>query len=256
VIFKNAIVRKPPQSMADGITTQSEKVDLFKAQAQHQHYIFTLQQLGLNVTVLESEEDYPDSHFVEDTAIVHKNTAILTRPGAKARRGEVYRIKPALEKVLTVCELGGTDDAWVDGGDIIFLGNKVLIGLYERTNLAGAERLKQILHQIDNELEIHFVAFSGVLHLKTGFTALAPDRLIANPKIKLDKPLDFVDITWLPEAEGYAANTLTVNGSTFHFKESPAVHTAIKNAGLQPIPFELSEFRKMDGSFTCLSLLW
>jgi dimethylargininase len=255
-ILQYAITRQPPASMANGITTQQEEINFLEAQTQHQNYITHLQQLGVKVSTLDPEEEYPDSHFVEDTAIIHKNVAVLTRPGALARRGEVTRIKPALEKVMTVCDLGGDDECLVDGGDVIVMGNHILIGIYDRTNIAGAERLKAILHEVDPTLEIHFIPFSGVLHLKSGLTALGPDRLLGNPAIVLDKPIGFADIVWLPPSEGYAANTLTVNGSTFYFRESSAAHAAIQDAGHKPVPFNLSEFRKMDGSFTCLSLIW
>lgn len=255
-LYKKALTRKPPKSMAQGITTQSAPVDFEQAQSQHQNYICQLEKIGLNVTTLPPEELHPDSHFVEDTTIVHNNVAILTRPGAQTRRGEVACIKPHLQHLFSVEDLGGDDETLVDGGDILFVDNRVLIGIYDRTNLKGAKRLKEILHVIDNTLEVIFVEFTGVLHLKSGLTALNENVLIGNPLIKLNRNLDFIDIKWLPIAEAYAANTLTINKHTLYFKEAKNAKDIIAASGNIPIPMELNEFRKMDGSFTCLSLIW
>ncbi len=254
--YQYAITRTPPDSMANGITTQDVVIDLQLARRQHQFYVAALQDLGISVTVLGPEELYPDSHFVEDAAIIHNEIAILTRPGAEARRGEVVCLVPALQNVLTVRQLGGDERALVDGGDVLFVGDRVYIGISDRTNIAGAEQLKNALTSIDPRLSIHFISFSGVLHLKSGLTALGPNLLIGSPAIKLHDPLPIADIVWLPDAEGYAANTLSVNGAVLYFAECQSAREVIMAAGLKPVALDMSEFRKMDGSFTCLSLLW
>jgi dimethylargininase len=251
-----AITRTPPVSMAKGITTQKLEVDPYLARKQHQHYLNALQNLGVTVIVLEPEEDFPDSHFVEDAAVIHKQVAILTRPGAEARRGEVACLRPQLERYLTVCELGGDHDATVDGGDVLFMGAHVFIGLSHRTNEAGAKRLKALLTEIDPTLSIYFIPFTGVLHLKSGLTAIGPDLLLANPAMKMLDPLPAGRLCWLPQEEGHAANVLVVNGTAFVFEDTPSAQREINHAGLKPLILDMSEFRKMDGSFTCLSLLW
>lgn len=255
-LYQNAITRIPPQSMASGITTQSEAPDISLALKQHQQYIDTLKQLKISVSTLDAEEKYPDCHFVEDAAIIHHNVAIMTRPGALERRGEVTTLRPALEEVIEVRELGGDATAIVDGGDVLFMGDYVFIGISHRTNIAGAKELKARLHEIDPALEIHFIPFDGVLHFKSGFTALNNETLLGNPAIKLHNPLPAAKIVWLPKAESYAANTLVANGAALVFQECKVAQEEIKKVGLKPIPLDMSEFRKMDGSFTCLSLLW
>jgi len=242
--------------MSQGITTQDVIVDVELARRQHQSYIEVLQNLDIAVTMLDPEEEFPDSHFVEDAAIIHDYVAILTRPGAQMRRGEVACLRPVLEQRMTVCELGGDDSALVDGGDVLFMGTYVFIGISDRTTVTGAERLKAVLQEIDPALSIHNVAFSGVLHLKSGLTALGPDLLLGNPEMKLHQPLPAGRVVWLPPEQGYAANTLVVNNAALYFPECPAAHIAAQEAGLKPIGIDMSEFRKMDGSFTCLSLLW
>lgn len=254
--YCHAIARTPPASMASGITTQHEGIDLALALEQHAAYLDILRDLGIKVTLLGPEEAYPDSHFVEDTAIIHSKVAILTRPGAQERRGEVDCMRPHLEHVLYLQELGGDKEATVDGGDILFMGNYVYIGISYRTNYAGAEQLKSRLLEINPSLSIHFIPFEGVLHLKSGLTALGPDLLLGSPDIKLHHPLPAGHITWLPREEAHAANVLVANGAALIFNNSPAAHAIAHHAGLKPITLDISEFRKMDGSFTCLSLLW
>lgn len=254
--YTHAIMRKPPLSMAKGITTQQTEIDLALAYLQHDTYLKMLCDLHVSVTLLDPEEEYPDSHFVEDTAIIHKQVAIMTRPGAIERRGEVERLRPTLASIMTVIDLGGDEDVLVDGGDVLFMGSHVFIGLSHRTNLAGAKRLQDILHDIDPTLSIHFIPFSGVLHLKSGLTALGPNLLLGNPAMQLHAPLPAGEIKWLPQEEGHAANVLSVNGSVFVFHDSPTAKMQVTHAGLTPLTLDMSEFKKMDGSFTCLSLLW
>lgn len=254
--YKKALVRKPPHSMKNGITSQSITPDYAKAILQHTHYINTLKKLNVDVHILEPAENYPDSHFVEDTAILFNNYAILTFPGARERRGEVALLAENIRHLFPIIEIEGNETTLVDGGDVLFIGQHVLIGIYQRTTQAGAEQLKSILLAIDPNLQIHFVPFSGLLHLKSGLTALNDKTLIGNPAITLHTQLPFVDIKWLPVEEGYAANTLTINGSTLHFYESQQAAGIIAAAGNEPVAMNLSEFKKMDGSFTCLSLLW
>lgn len=254
--FQHALTRQPPLSMADGITTQASLPDVVLARKQYENYIETLKKLGLSVTVLAPEEAFPDSHFVEDAAIIYQQTAILTRPGATARRGEVAKIKPALQAVLQVRELDDIDGNIVDGGDVLRVGNQFLIGISHRTSIAGATNLARILHEIDPHVLTHFIHFDGVLHLKSGLTALSPDLLMGHPGMQLQTELPVKKVIWLPKEEAYAANSLVVNDSVLVFAECKQTQHIIKQAGLQPIPLDMSEFRKMDGSFTCLSLLW
>jgi dimethylargininase len=254
-VYRNAITRLPSSKIQEGITTQNEMVDLTKAIDQHDAYVKQLKQLDLHVTQLDQNHEYPDSHFVEDTAFVYQNSAFLTQPGAYERRGEVALIRPALAKHFEIFEI--TDEnAFIDGGDILLLGNHILIGLGGRTNLLGAQHFKQLINHIYPDLTVTLIPFSGVLHLKSGLTALNDTTLLGNPACLLDAPIDFAKIHWLPSAYGYAANTLTVNEHTFYFQEAHCLESIILAENLTPVPMALSEFRKMDGSFTCLSLLW
>lgn len=254
--FSNAIARTPPQSMSKGITTQKSPVDINEAHSQHQRYLATLKDLGIAVHLLDPIESLPDCHFVEDTAVMHQGVAVLTKPGAQERQAEVEHLRKALPASLSFLEIEKSAEAVIDGGDVILLDDIVLIGISYRTNIAGAEALTRALQKINPQLTAHFIEFAGVLHLKSGLTALNKQLFLGNPRMQLQQPLPFGEIIWVPDAESYAANALIANGAALVFAECKTTQAMIKAANLQPIPLVLSEFRKMDGSFTCLSLLW
>lgn len=255
--YQYALTQTPPNSMAAGITTQSIEVDLALARKQHQVYISMLEKLGLFVTTLPQQESFPDSHFIEDAAIIHNKVAILTRPGAKERRGEVDAISSTLKNIFpTTYELGGDENATLDGGDVLFIGNTVLIGISHRTTETGAQELKHLLQKINPNLSIHLVPFEGVLHLKSGLTALNPNTILINQDIKLHTNLPIKKSILLPKEESHAANTFIANHHAFIPPNCPQAKEAMLAANLTPIEIDMSEFRKMDGSFTCLSLIW
>jgi dimethylargininase len=252
----NALVRLPSPTMGAGLTTQAlGEPDFEKAAGQHRAYVEALEEAGVTVRRLPPEPSLPDSHFVEDTAVIHRGVAILTRPGAGTRRAEVDRIRPVLERELEVVDLGPASDATLDGGDVLIAGRHVLIGVSKRTNPAGADGLAQRLREVDPGLRIDSVPFEGVLHLKSGVTALRPDAYVGDPAIRLARKPP-APVHWLPPAEGYAANVLPVNDTLFVLAGSPAVRSLADRYCARVVPLDLSEFRKMDGSLTCLSLLW
>jgi dimethylargininase len=253
---QNAVVRSPSPSMGEGLTTQTlGRPDVEKATAQHRAYVDALGRVGVKVRCLPPVSELPDSHFVEDTAILHRGVAILTRPGAESRRAEVDRIRPVMEREMEVRTLGPDRDARLDGGDVLLAGRHALIGISERTNRAGARLLAHRLREIDPELRVHLVPFDGPLHLKSGLTALRPDAYLGQPAIHLRSALP-APVHWLPSSEGYAANVLPVNDTLFVLAGSPTVRALATRYARRVVPLDLSEFRKMDGSLTCLSLLW
>lgn len=255
--FRHAIVRKVSAAIAHGLTSQALGVpDLALARWQHAAYVGALTSLGVEVEELEAQDDLPDSHFVEDVAVIVRGTAILTRPAAPERREEVARLRPALESRVKVRELGGTERDLVDGGDLLVSGRHAWIGVGRRTNLGGAERLRRCLKEVEPRLRVELIPFSDRLHLKTGLTALAPGRFVGDPGLRLERPWTGGPIAWLPPPEGAAANVLPVNGSVLVDASSPTVRARATEAVGSVIPLDLSEFRKMDGGLTCLSLLY
>ncbi|MCK4980293.1 MAG: N(G),N(G)-dimethylarginine dimethylaminohydrolase, partial [Candidatus Delongbacteria bacterium] len=164
--FKYAIVRKPAQSMVNGITeAQLGKPDYEKALQQHLDYIKALESCGLKVKILESDERFPDSCFIEDVAICTPHCAIITNPGAPSRNKEIIGMKDVLNKFyknIKEIVFPGT----LDGGDIMMVKDHYYIGLSDRTNIQGADQLISILEKYGMTGSV--VEMKEMLHLKTG----------------------------------------------------------------------------------------
>ncbi|MBI2107763.1 N(G),N(G)-dimethylarginine dimethylaminohydrolase, partial [Candidatus Woesearchaeota archaeon] len=213
-------------------------------------YCEALRRCGLEVIALEPDLKYPDGCFVEDTAIITEKGAIITRPGQPKRLGEEKRIKDVISRYMPVksIEPPGT----VDGGDILSLNGHFYIGLSKRTNQEGAKQLSSILSR--QGYASSAIPVTQVLHLKTGVTYIGSKTLITTVEFS-DKFQSFYVIE-VDEAEMYAANCLLVNGFLLVPKGFPKIKQRILELGCRIIEVEMSEFRKMDGGLTCLSLLF
>lgn len=252
-LFTRALARTPAKSIAEGLTTQQIGTpDIQRTLQQYHGYLDALRQCGLQVDVLPADEHFPDGHYVEDAAIVYRDMAFITRPGAPERAGEPLAIAENLRHLRQIHIQG--DDAVLDGGDVLFCADRVLIGIGTRTNAAGAHQLTQALHTVDSQLRVDCVPFQGVLHLKTGLTELAPNVLVYHPAMQIDYALDFAEVIELPLEEGYAANTLPINGTLLIPAGFPTILREAERHYTHIIRLEMDEFQKMDGSLTCLSL--
>ena len=180
IIFTRAITRRPCEAMIDGISTAGLGLaDYELACSQHAGYVAALESCGLIVTVLPADQQYPDSTFVEDVAVMLPNAAMLTRPGAVSRRGEVLEIRPTLEALvgnISIIQSPGT----LEGGDVMMVGTHFYIGLSERTNEAGARQMIVILEKCG--LTGSMVALDEMLHLKSGVSYIESETssLMAN----------------------------------------------------------------------------
>lgn len=253
--FTRILGRRPATSFAQGITesTHLGAPDATLTLKQYDAYMETLRGLGLEVVVLPADERYPDGHYVEDPAVIFRDMAFFCQSGAAARRGEADGLASALSDLRQVHISG--DDAFIDGGDVLFCADRVLIGLSARTTRAGAEQLAAALRSVQPDLRVEFVAFSGVLHLKTGMTELAPNILVKSPFMQTAHPLDFAEVVILPEAEAYAADVLPLNDTlVIPAGDYPTVQALAEKHYAQVVHMAMSEFEKMDGGLTCLSL--
>lgn len=254
-MFTNAIVRPPAPNFSAGLTT----VDLGapnhdRALQQHELYCAALARCGLTLTRLEPDPAYPDSTFVEDTAILTERCAILTRPGATSRAGEVASVRRVLNDLFPSVwsiQPPGT----VDGGDICEAGEHFFIGISERTNEAGARQLAQILasyHYTSSFVDIRGV--NGILHLKSGLACLGDRRLAVIGS--LAEPSEFVDydLVRVNDDEAYAANCVRVNDYLLVAAGYPAWEEKLSTLSYQTIALDMTEFQKMDGGLSCLSL--
>ena len=252
-MFTNAIVRTPGRSIVEGLS-DSKTLGLpnyEQAIIQHQSYIDVLTKCGLDVLVLEPCEEYPDSTFVEDVALITPNCVIITRPGAPSRKGEVHEIEFVLKQKfnnIEVIEAPGT----IEGGDIMMVGDHYYIGLSERTNIEGAKQIIQILTKYG--MSGSTISLKKVLHLKTGLSYLEENNLVVCGEFIKDSSLEGYNRIEIPEKESYAANCIWVNESVIIPLGYPTTKQRIKNAGYPVIETDVTEFQKLDGGLSCLSL--
>jgi dimethylargininase len=253
--FSNAIVRIPGANFAQGLTTSgmpSPSVPM--ALEQHSAYCLALAEAGLRVTVMPVDEDYPDGTFVEDTFVIAERVAIATRPGAMTRQGEVASVASAVGRFrqgLQQIEPPGT----VDGGDICQVDDHFLIGLSARTNDAGAAQLAAILarHQYTSST-IDIRSHPSLLHLKSGIAYLGERRFALAPGFPpIAKFADYDRIEVAP-IEAYAANCVWINDEVFVAAGFPKLAETLTKLGYRTRPLDTSEFAKMDGGLSCLSL--
>lgn len=254
-MFKNVIVKKPSKSMLDGITSAPElgKPDYELALKQHEAYIEALKSCGVKVTVLEADEAFPDSCFVEDVAVLSDKCAVITNPGAKSRNGETKGIINTIKKFypedkIEYIKSPGT----LEGGDIMMVGDHFYVGLSARTNKEGAEQFIKALNK--HGLTGSIVPLEKVLHLKTGVNYIENNNMLVSGEfVDKDEFKGFNKII-IPEEEAYAANCIWVNDTVIVPKGYPTVKKAIEDMGYKIILVDTSEYRKLDGGLSCLSL--
>jgi dimethylargininase len=255
--FTRAIVRPPDTSFAAGITSSGlGPPDLALALEQHDAYCRTLERLGLTLVRLAPDPDFPDSTFVEDAAIVTTRGAILTRSGATSRAGEIAAIGAVLGEWFP--ELGEiTAPGTVDGGDVCEAGRHYFIGLSRRTTPGGAAQLADWLgRQGFSASVIDIRAMPRLLHLKTGLSWLGERRLLAAGEIAGHPALSGWEIVRLAEGEDYAANCIGVNDALLVARGFPATTALLGELGYDVVPLAMSEYRRMDGGLSCLSVRW
>ncbi len=238
--------------MIDGISTADLGVpDYDLACRQHQDYIAALEACGLAVTVLPADPEYPDSTFVEDTAVLLAGVAVLSRPGADSRRGETAGICSTLEGffgMVEVIEAPGT----LEGGDVMRVGTHFYVGISGRTNRAGAEQFISILAK--HKLTGSMIVLEEMLHLKSGVSYLEGGNLLACGEFLRRSELSHFNVLEIDPVEGYAANSLWVNGTVMVPAGHPRSAQAIEDRGYRVKLLEVSEFQKLDGGLSCLSL--
>ena len=253
--FTAAIVRPPAASFANGLTTAGLGApDLSLALVQHAAYCAALEQFGIRVTALPPDAAYPDSTFVEDTAVVTDHGAIVARPGAPSRAGEVTTIRQALEaRFGTVAAI--TAPGTVDGGDICQAGTLFFIGLSNRTNEAGARQLASWLGRMGySSYVIDIRGNDTLLHLKSGIAWLGDgDMVVAEALVDHPALAGYRRIV-VPTDETYASNCVRVNDAILLAAGFPAVAADVAALGHRVVTLDMSEFRKMDGGLSCLSL--
>lgn len=253
IMFKNVIVRKPSKSLSNGITSNPQygHPNYENAMIQHELYISALKSCGVNVKVLNAFEEYPDSCFVEDVAVCTRKFAMVTSPGAETRKGEEKEIEEVLRGYYDNIEHIKSPGT-LEGGDVMMIGDHYYIGLSDRTNSIGANQLIDALEKYGMEGSI--IEMKEMLHLKTGLAYLEENvLLVAGEFIEHPAFSNYKKIV-IPEDESYAANCIRVNDFVIVPAGYPKTQAAIEEAGLKVITVDTSEYKKVDGGLSCLSL--
>lgn len=251
-MFSRAIVRTPVKSLAEGITTAGlGKPDYQLTLEQHGHYVDALKSCGLEVTVIDADDRYPDSMFIEDTALLMPNCAIVTHPGAEARRGEVVAVASQLAEFydrVDAIQSPGT----VDAGDIMMVGEHCYIGLSERTNAEGTSQMIGYLQAAGYNGST--VSISESLHLKSSVSYLENNNLVVTGEL-CDKS-EFADFNRIEidQSERSAANCVWINNHVLMASGKPRSAEKIRALGYSVIELDVNEFEKLDGGLSCLSL--
>jgi dimethylargininase len=254
-MFSKAIVRPPSENFADGLTSVDLGVPVFEtALAQHRAYCKALVRCGLSLIELEPDAQFPDSTFVEDTAILTERCAVIMQPGAPSRKGEILSMTETLARhydKLDRVQPPGT----IDGGDVCQIENHFLIGISDRTNEAGARQLSDHLVAAGfTSSHFDIRGTNGLLHLKSGISYLGDNPVLVTDALAGEKQLAEYELVRVPEGEEYAANCIRVNDHVLFAAGYTKLRAQLEALSYNLIEIEMSEFQKMDGGLSCLSL--
>jgi dimethylargininase len=252
--FDSALVRQPARSVIHGLSSQSGPRPLFEAiEAEHAQYVRALEECGLSVERLPPLEDYPDSIFVEDPALVLGNAAILLRPGAQTRLGEVTGIESALsrrfERVLRL------QTGFADGGDMLLTPHGMLIGLSRRTNEAGATELRGLLQQLGINAQTVNTP-TDTLHLKSDCSLIGADHILCTAALAASGLFDDYRKLIVPDSEKRAANSLRLNDIILVGEEFPLTLDLLRRSGYTVRTLPVRGIGRLDAGLSCMSLRW
>lgn len=250
--FRHALLRTPGPDFADGITTVAwaDPPSHERLLAQHRAYAQALREAGLSVEILPVLGGFPDAYFVEDVAVVVPELAVITRPGAEARRGETDHIVTALAAHRRVVYLEAP--ATLDGGDVLVVGRRVFVGVSARTNEAGVGALRGQLEPLG--YSVCAIPVAAGLHFKSSVNLIGGNTLVASSAFVGRPEFDGFEMIEVSDAEVYAANLLRVNDHLLVAAGFPELTSRLRGRGFGLRELDMSEAEKMDGGLTCLSL--
>lgn len=251
--FKHAVTRRPATSIIDGLrAVDTGTPDLARMQAAHDAYVATLRETGAEVVELAALKAFPDSVFVEDTALCLPEGAILMRPGAPSRAGEVAEIAPALRaQFQDVRQITGPGR--IEGGDILTISKEILVGLSERTDQAGVHELSELV--ADWGYAVHTVTIpDGVLHFKTDCSVLDANTILSTQRLEISGCFAKYNVIHTCEGEEAAANAIRFNQFVIMAAGFPKTAKRLREAGYNVREIDNVECAKLDGGMSCLSL--
>jgi dimethylargininase len=252
--FTHGIVRTISRSLAHCELTHlpRQSFALPLAAQQHQSYVDALLSTGVRITVLPEEPTLPDAVFVEDTAVILDELAVLCRPGCVSREPEIQALLPTLGGFRNLMRI--QPPGTLDGGDVLAIDKTLFVGLSGRTNGEGLRQLETITSRFG--YRVVPVTIRGCLHLKTAVTCVAPGLLLANRAWVDLAPFVGFELLTTPKDEPWSANALRVNEAVLTLASSPRTTELLQNKHLNVRPIDISELQKAEAGLTCLSLLY
>ncbi len=254
MFYKKAITRTPGNNFSEGITTaELGKPNFELAAQQHAAYIKCLSDIGVDVQNLNADLQFPDGCFVEDTAVIFPDAAIITNPGAKSRTEEIVSMREILEQYrpLFSIELPGT----LEGGDVLRIDKQFYIGVSERTNSAGIQQFSKIVSAFGYTTTA--IQLTSILHLKTGLSYIGNNTILGIKEMLEHKAFLQYQKIEITAGEEYACNCILIADNTLIIPSGfPKIGATLEDLNYKLIPLNMSEFEKMDGGLTCLSLLF
>ena len=250
--FLSAITRRPAASAIDGLRTQDSGVVNIKVMdRQHRDYQNALRQAGAIVTELPALFNFPDAQFVEDPALCLPGLAVMMRPRAVSRRGEVAPMRQVLTTIFD--DIVDVKNGFVEAGDILTTPSEVLVGLSERTNQTGANQLRTILYKKGYTTRV-LQTPSDVLHFKTDCSLIDDNCILSTERLASSGCFDGYQILIVPEGEEAAANMIRYNDYVIMPSGFPKSEAMLKANGFDVLTVDNSECAKIDGGMSCLSL--
>ena len=248
-----AFTRDVSPAIADCELTHLERVpiDVERARTEHAAYERALVAEGCEVRRIPSASDQPDSVFIEDTAVVLEELAVITRPGAASRRAETVAVAEALRAHRTTAEI--QSPGTLDGGDVLRVGRRIYVGVGFRTNKTGVDQLRRLT--APHGYDVRAVKFTGCLHLKSAATLVGDRRLLVNPDWVDPTVFDGERTLAIDPLEPFSANALLIGKRVLHGEQFPRTRRVLENAGVHVVPVPAAELAKAEGGVTCCSLL-
>jgi len=249
-----AVTRPVSPSLAECELTHLSRVtiDVPRAVEQHDAYVELLRSLGATIVRAAGAPELPDAVFIEDTALVLDELAVMTRPGAAVRRGELKAVAAVLKEYRRILWLEAP--ATLDGGDVLRVGRKLYVGRSSRTNQHGIDQLQRLVYVY--EYRVIAVDFAGCLHLKSAVTEVTDSVLLLNPEWVRADAFPDSDAMEVDPAEPYGANALRMGDDVVYGSQFPRTHERLTQRGLSVSSIDLSELAKAEGAVTCCSLIF
>jgi dimethylargininase len=248
------ITHIPSPSLEQGERTfvGHDAIDGKLAKRQHEQYCDALRRCGVDVVTLDVNRDMPDCVFVEDTAVVLDEIAVMMSPGAESRRGEPAGIEAALRahREIARVSLPGT----IDGGDVVRAGKDIYVGQSARTNVEGIDALREIVKPFG--YSVTGIPVHECLHLKSACSTLPDGRFLVNRNWIDVSPLPADKLVQVPDAEQWAGDVLVIDNNVIASDAFPETIERLARARFDVVPVSVSEFAKAEGGVTCMSLVF